>query len=294
MWFRGAISDRGIDHRLVVQGCPIAYRTWGDGDNLVVLVHGRSANSHWWDHVAPFLAADRRVVAVDLSGHGDSGRRDRYDLDIWVREVHQVVALERSRISAPRARSSPATEIRENESGSTVVVGHSMGSTVGLALAAEGSADLSAVVAIDSPVGIPPRSGTTSVPQEMRYPTRCQVEARFRLRPASRSTPDFIVCHLARHAVRQLDSGEWTWKTDPRAMTPNFVEPADLGSIPVPTLLIRAERGIATDASTALLGELVSASIEVMTIPDAGHHVLIDQPRRLVSVLASYLDRLSG
>ena len=38
------------------------------------------------------LAEGWRVVAVDLSGHGDSDRRDRYSLDTWAREVLAVVA----------------------------------------------------------------------------------------------------------------------------------------------------------------------------------------------------------
>ena len=44
----------------------------------IVLVHGGAAHAHWWDHVAPLLAQEYCVVALDLSGHGDSGRRDRY------------------------------------------------------------------------------------------------------------------------------------------------------------------------------------------------------------------------
>ena len=41
---------------------------------------------------APLLTDGWRVVAVDLSGHGDSDRRDRYSLDTWAREVLGVVA----------------------------------------------------------------------------------------------------------------------------------------------------------------------------------------------------------
>ena len=51
-----------------------------------MLVHGGAAHSRWWDHIAPMLTEGWRVVAVDLSGHGDSDRRDHYSLDTWARE----------------------------------------------------------------------------------------------------------------------------------------------------------------------------------------------------------------
>ncbi|WP_053646669.1 MULTISPECIES: alpha/beta fold hydrolase [unclassified Streptomyces] len=49
--------------------------TWGSGDRTVLLVHGIMADHRTWRRVGPALA-DRgyRVVAVDLRGHGASGR----------------------------------------------------------------------------------------------------------------------------------------------------------------------------------------------------------------------------
>ncbi|MFF1560597.1 alpha/beta fold hydrolase [Streptomyces sp. NPDC058279] len=50
-------------------------RTWGDGDRTALLIHGMMADHRTWRRVAPALA-DRgyRVIAVDLRGHGASGR----------------------------------------------------------------------------------------------------------------------------------------------------------------------------------------------------------------------------
>ncbi|WP_434587524.1 alpha/beta fold hydrolase [Streptomyces sp. A5-4] len=54
-------------------GLRMAYRTWGDpAAPPVVLLHGRSANSARWAHIAQELAATRRVYALDLRGHGMS------------------------------------------------------------------------------------------------------------------------------------------------------------------------------------------------------------------------------
>src|SRR5436309_7967670 len=83
-WFSAALDAAVQEGTTTVDGASIAYRAWGDPDGRsIVLVHGGAAHSRWWDHIAPMLTEGWRVVAVDLSGHGDSDRRDRYSLDTW-------------------------------------------------------------------------------------------------------------------------------------------------------------------------------------------------------------------
>ena len=117
-WFRWALEQQPHRFELDVEGVPIAYRAWGEpGDPVAVLVHGGAAHSGWWDHVAPHLAVGHRVIAPDLSGHGDSGHRDAYTLEQWAREVLTV------------AQSESAEQ--------PVVFGHSMGGFVALTAARE-------------------------------------------------------------------------------------------------------------------------------------------------------------
>ena len=57
----------------------IAYETWGEvGKPGVVLIHGSNAHLEWWRFTAPFLADRFRLAAIDLSGNGNSGWRERY------------------------------------------------------------------------------------------------------------------------------------------------------------------------------------------------------------------------
>ncbi|MFD3694975.1 alpha/beta fold hydrolase [Streptomyces sp. NPDC058646] len=49
--------------------------SWGEGDRLALLVHGMMADHRTWRRVGPALAdLGYRVIAVDLRGHGASGR----------------------------------------------------------------------------------------------------------------------------------------------------------------------------------------------------------------------------
>jgi len=131
-WFTAAIDAPAEQRAVDVDGATIAYRVWGKRpDAGIVLVHGGAAHARWWDHIAPLLATGRQVVALDLSGHGDSARRDRYSLDQWADEVLAVAA---GITTAP------------------TVIGHSMGGFVALRAASRYGSRLAGVVAIDSPV----------------------------------------------------------------------------------------------------------------------------------------------
>ena len=54
----------------------------------VVLLHGLNNSRVSWWRVAPFLAQDRRVLLLDLPGHGESDRPDAdYELEWYARTV---------------------------------------------------------------------------------------------------------------------------------------------------------------------------------------------------------------
>jgi pimeloyl-ACP methyl ester carboxylesterase len=116
-WFHAALNNKPEHTDIDVDGCRIHLRTWGQSDQLpLVFVHGDGAHAGWWDHIAPFFAGSHHVIALDvialdLSGHGDSGFRDTYNLHTWAREV----------LAAAQSCTS----------GLPTIVGHSMGGWVG-------------------------------------------------------------------------------------------------------------------------------------------------------------------
>jgi pimeloyl-ACP methyl ester carboxylesterase len=63
------------------------YQTWGASGSPVVLVHGAFEQVDTWSRLAPLLARDHRVYALDLTGDGYSERRGPYTVDHFTRQL---------------------------------------------------------------------------------------------------------------------------------------------------------------------------------------------------------------
>ena len=94
--------DQGSRSTVVAAGIPFSSLTWGPADGRpLVLIHGVTASARIWWRVGPALAATgRRVVAVDLPGHGLTGnwrghyrfRDNALDVAAWIREAGLATA----------------------------------------------------------------------------------------------------------------------------------------------------------------------------------------------------------
>src|SRR5215213_6577412 len=90
-WFTDALAVPFTDEEVDVAGTDVHYLAWGErGRRGLVFVHGGGAHAHWWSPIAATFADELRVLALDLSGHGDSGHREAYALEQWTDEVMAV------------------------------------------------------------------------------------------------------------------------------------------------------------------------------------------------------------
>ncbi len=273
-WFSRALATEPQQGLTTVEGTAIAYRAWGEpADRGIVLVHGGAAHSRWWDHIGPLLANGGRVVALDLSGHGDSGRRDSYSLDTWAREVLAVVID--AGITAP-----------------PVVIGHSMGGMVTLRLASLVGPRIAGAVAIDSPVrDLAPEDRAARQRRAfgplLVYPTREEAMARFHPVP-DQPVLAYIADHVAATSVRPFERG-WTWKFDPGIFARDQFTPALLTRLDCRVALFRAEYGIVTPQQGEAMYDRLGRVAPVVEIPAAGHHIMLDQPIALVAALRTLL-----
>jgi pimeloyl-ACP methyl ester carboxylesterase len=261
---------------VTVDGAAISSLAWGEpGRRGLVFVHGGGAHAHWWTHVAATFAGEFRVVAVDLSGHGDSDHRDAYDLEQWTDEVCAVA---------------DAGGIE----GKPVVVGHSMGGFVTIATAALHGDRLTGVVVCDSPVTAPdPEVESYRLKEAFGRPrTYTSVEdalARFRTVPAQEHYLDYVIDHVGRRSLRPVGDG-WQWKFD-RRIFEQFA--GGMRGIALPYLervrcrfaLLRSECGLVTPDIGASMYEALGRVAPVIELPEAGHHAMLDQPLVLLTAL---------
>jgi pimeloyl-ACP methyl ester carboxylesterase len=289
-WFVDAVAARYETTFIECEGARIHYQRWGDRSNPgLLLVHGNGAHAHWWDFIAPYLVDDYHVVAMTFSGMGDSDWRDSYTMDVFARE--QVAVCEAAGLFAHAQK--------------PIIVAHSFGGFVTILTGAEYGERFEGVVIVDTPVNPPdtPRRGPPAVRGGKVYPTLEAALARFRLAPPQPCENHYIMDYIARWSLTKKPlpdgpNGEkagdgWSWKFDPSIWQRFKV------SRPPQELLRETRCRIALfkgdkssiwedDVGDYMRG-LLNRQVPFIEIPEARHHVMLDQPLAFVSALRTLL-----
>jgi len=277
-WFANAIADLPETHRVDVDGASVNYLAWGEtGRPGIVFIHGGAAHAHWWGHVAPLFAADHRVVAIDLTGHGDSEWRDSYTLDGWCDEVAAVID-------------------DADFDGPPILVGHSMGGFVTVATAARHCEKIAGAIIIDSPIMVedPEVVQARSTDQFKRpktYEDPAEAWARFRTVPEQKVYLPYVRENVARHSLR-LDptDNRWHWKFDSAIFVPKRHEAAALlGQVTCRMALLRCENGLVTPDIGEYMYDKLGRVTPIVELPTAGHHPMLDVPLILITAIRSLL-----
>ncbi len=262
-----------------VNGLALHYLEWGEATNpALILLHGGSAHAHWWDHIAPTLARTYRVLALDLRGHGESAwtHPPAYEIADYVTDLEGVVAA--------LALDTP------------VLMGHSLGGFVALHYATTAATSRGAFVIVDIGSRLRPSRAMRLLRclPPPTYSTAADVSARFRLLPAETWATPELLRHIARHSVKPDHTGRFHLKSDRAAMTrrPCDLEPR-LARIACPILFIRGQHSRALSAER--LAHLVHACPQAsgIEIPQAGHHVFLDQPAAFLDTVTTFLHETS-
>ena len=279
-WFAEAVAALPESRFVDVEGAAIHYLRWGDKARPgLLLVHGNAAHAYWWSFIAPFLARDYNVAAMDLSGMGDSDwRAGGYTMEQFAREELKVCE-DAGMFAAPKP---------------PIIVGHSFGGFVTLLTGALYGERLSGTVIVDSPVNPPdrPRGGPPRPHRPHKiYETLATALARFRLLPPQTCENMYLLDWVARHSLKETDGG-FSWKFDP-AIWRDF----SIGDLAARLRATKCRIAIFRGENSILLppqiGEymfnLLGRAAPVVEIPQAQHHVMLDQPLAFVAALRALL-----
>jgi len=279
-WFDAAIAHQPERSTIDVLGTPIELLTWGEvGKPGLLFLHGNGAHADWWSFIAPSFAKDWRIAAISWAGMGSSGWREAYSAETFAAET--FAAVEAAQLEAGGVK--------------PIFVGHSFGGFPTLYCAARQPERLRGAILVDTSIqppekrwkGPPPRSGFgTKV-----YPTLEEALARFRLAPPQPCENLYIADYIARRSLKEVEGG-WTWKFDP-AIWQRFSMP-DLGQllteIACPAALMWGERSGLMHAETLdYMIEQMPDAVLRLPVPDADHHVMLDQPLAFVAGLRGLL-----
>ncbi len=261
-----------------LDGVPIEYFTWGQlGAPGLLLVHGSRAHARWWGPVAPLLAqAGYRVAAMSFSGHGGSGWRENYDMSQQGREMFAA-----------------ATAAGLDAGGARFFIGaHSFGGLTAVNAVPGHEAALAGMFLVDSALTPQHLDPTDSFSRKLRaYSSQAEALARFRLAPPQGCDNLYMLDEIARQALVE-ENGIWRWRFDPLYFD-NLLRGDAWGTLATLTTrlaVIYGERSILFDGKrlTALI-EQAPAGTPFIGIPEAGHHVMLDQPLALTVAIRTLL-----
>ena len=282
-WFDWAIMQPCESRFVDVDDCRIHYLFWDSTDTHanppgLLLVHGGGAHANWWRFIAPFFAKQFRVAAIDLSGMGDSGVREKYSAEFRAREMQGVI----------------------NDAGfgdNTFIVGHSFGGFMTLRYGVDFGDRIAGAIIADTPVrhpDDPPPGRANRIFKSTRpYPTYEEAVARFRLLPAQECDNDFIVEYIARHSLTRSDDG-WRWKFHPSAMgADRWAEPfhEHMRNMRCRTAYIHGEHSaLVNPEQLTYIKGLMKPESPIVELPQAHHHMMLDQPLGFVAMVRSIID----
>jgi pimeloyl-ACP methyl ester carboxylesterase len=258
---------------------------WGPSEDAepLVLLHGIRLHARCWDHFARTIEAERRVLALDARGHGDSDwAPGEYHLHDFYEDLLAVL----DGCGVDRA----------------TLVGHSLGGRVALLFAHLHPDRVNRLVLVDIGPALPYTamlrdfSRVTETPHPREFES--EQEAVDYLASILTRAPRFMIEESVRHGMRPAKNGGHTWKYDPSLGGPPLPRAGqrewDLweaaASLSCPTLLLHGEHSqVVTEDMAARMAQDIG-DFRAVKIAGAGHALFTEQPEAFAGHVRNFLN----
>ena len=246
-------------------GALTAFDTGPRGTGLpVVLVHGINMSAGVWDELVEQLG-DRRVVTVDLRGHGSSVMTGPYDADAYADDVLAVMeerGIERAHLVGTSFGGPVACAVAARHPGRVASV-----TALGSAVAAGDAVDIDAGIAAMRQVGA------------HDFFTGFLAQASF----APGTEPGLIEQAVAAASGRDLDTIEEVTRTAFGADASDIV-----AKVSAPALVLTGEHDMTCPVPA---GEQLATALgtTLHVLPDRGHMAMVEDPAAVAAVIQPHL-----
>jgi len=250
----------------------IFYTDKGRG-NTVVLLHGYLETNHIWDGFADELAKNFRVIAIDIPGHGKSGK---------ISEIHTMDLMAEA----------ADTVIKSLEIDKVFVIGHSMGGYVALAYLAKYLHKLSGVCLFHSTPFPDSEEKKANRNREIEIIKQGKQDLLFTANPSKGFADDNL--------ERLKDKVEWAQKIAAQSpaegiiallegmkIRPDRQELLKETSTPILYILGKKDNYIPFDVMYPVAKR--SPKGEILSLENSGHMGFIEEPGICLDVLKSFI-----
>ncbi len=247
---------------------------WTGDPPATLLLHGIGNYARYWDFFADAIAGRLRLVATDARGHGESGRpADGYAPPEFVADALAVLDA----LTIERA----------------LVVGHSMGGTHAIRLAAAHPDRVERLVVVDAGPEPMPEGAQRARRLSLERPERFEYadEALAYLRRTSPGYSEEVYKNRMRWLFRE-DAGDLVWRSSRDALASIMSgRGSDLGdalrAVRCPVLLVRGTRSnvLSSDVAERMVKSVADGRLVEL---DAGHNVALDRPKELADAVVAF------
>lgn len=263
------------EHRFQLAAGEFRALSWGAGDETVLFLHGLTGVAEVWEPTVSDLTPDRRYVALDQRGHGQSPRDESldYSATAFLKDTFEVI----------------------DQLGSGVhLVGHSMGARIALLAAARHPDRLRSTTIVDIGPEASVKNISDTITGLARRPDRFADRAEalafaFRSRTPTPAGEAIFLARLHEHpdgSLTWLSSAEVLGKCVRRQRSRGYW--ADWRSIQGPAMFVHG--AASNEVSTAIADRMHESNPRVRfeRLPGVGHNIPLLAPDVLAALLHDF------
>ena len=254
-------------------GVIVSYEVRGCGDIAIIFIHGWCSNRSFWNEQLDTLSQIYKTIAIDLPGHGESGRnRKKWSISSFADDVESV--------------------IQHQKLDHFVLIGHSMGGLVALEVAPRLQDKVIGLIAIESISNV-----DSVVAPEAMEPFYAALEADFSgtLRMAmprlfSSQTPEKIVQWVTDNSIRADSTMAISIARDASLISEKDL----LSSAKIPIRCIYGEYGDLNELYSRVEANSKYADYKAVLIKNVRHFPFLENPKETNKYLKMYITELVG